>query len=102
MTNQQDQSSSHKNQSRYSELVEKAKQVGHDTVPTGTTELETKIVEIFKQSGKILTAKEIFSIIQERDSKYFSDKLWYLARKKILVKLQERGYYKYNFATKKD
>ncbi len=74
-------------------MVAQAKQLGTDTVPEGTSELETKILAIFNQSGKILTAKQVYKIIGEREQKYYSDKLWYLAQADKLVKLKTRGYY---------
>ncbi len=77
-------------------LVSKARSIGHDEVPENLDILTTKIVEIFKQSGKIFSAKEMFSLIQERNTKFYSDKMWNLAKKGILVKLETRGYYRYN------
>ena len=83
-------------------LITKAKKIGHDTVPQNLDELTEKIVEILKQSEKIFTAKQMYSIIQEKNTKFYSDKMWNLAKKGVLVKLPTRGYYKYNFATKSE
>ena len=74
-------------------LVAQAKRIGSDTVPAGTSELEEKILAIFDQSGKILTAKQVCGIIGEKDTKFYSDKLWYLAKADKLRKLKTRGYY---------
>ena len=75
-------------------LIQQARQIGHDEVPQGTTALEGKIQTIFDNSGKIMSAKEVFSIIKERDAKYYSDKLWYMAKAGKLIKLEARGWYK--------
>ncbi len=80
-------------------LVLKAKKIGFDEVPQNLDELTEKIVEIMKQSEKIFTAKQMYSLIQERNTKFYSDKMWNLAKKNVLVKLPTRGYYKYNFDT---
>ena len=74
-------------------MIAQAKQLGTDTVPEGTSELETKILAIFNQSGKILTAQQVCKIIGEKEQKFYSDKLWYLAKASKLVKLSTRGYY---------
>ena len=76
-------------------LIQKAKVVGFDKVPESTNELDTKICVIFEQSGKILTAKMVQKIIGEKETKWYSDKLWYLAKKGILQKCETRGYYKW-------
>ena len=76
-------------------LIAQAKRIGHDEVPASTSELETKLVEIMKQSGKIFTAKELCGILKEKSPKWFSDKMWNLAKKGVLVKLETRGYYKH-------
>jgi len=83
-------------------LIEQASKIGHDSVPAGTSELESKIQGIFDNSGKIMSAKEVFSIIKERDAKYYSDKLWYMAKAGKLVKLRDRGWYKTAKDTKVD
>ena len=74
--------------------VLEAKKVGFDTVPNSSTELEQKIVDIFTLSGKILTAKQVQKILGEKQVKWYSDKLWYMAKKNVLEKLQTRGYYR--------
>ncbi len=79
--------------SEIEKLVAKAKKIGHDEVPQNLDELTEKIVEIMRQTGKIFTAKEMFSLIQERNTKFYSDKMWNLAKKGVLVKLPTRGYY---------
>ena len=76
-------------------LVKKARKVGFETVPESTSELETKLVFIMRNSGKIHTAKQMFEILQEKNAKWFSDKMWNLAKKGILVKLATRGFYQY-------
>ncbi len=73
-------------------LIEQASKIGHDSVPSGTSELENKIQSMFDNSGKIMSAKEVFSIIKERDAKYYSDKLWYMRRAGKLV-VKARGFY---------
>ena len=73
--------------------VEKAKLVGFDKVPNSTTQLETDILAIFDLSQKILTAKSVCQILGEKSQKWYSDKLWYLAKAGKLVKLETRGYY---------
>ncbi len=75
-------------------MIAQAKSVGHNTVPAGTSELEEKILAIFKGSGKILTAKQVCGIIKEKDTKFYSDKLWYMAKAGKLEKLKTRGYYR--------
>ena len=75
-------------------LVAKANLIGHDTVPQNLDEITVKIVEIMRQTEKIFTAKEMFALIKERNTKFYSDKMWNLAKKGVLVKLETRGYYK--------
>ena len=77
-------------------LIAKAKKVGFDTVPESTSELETKVIEILRQSKKIFTAKQMFSILQEKNAKWYSDKMWNLAKKGVLIKLETRGFYKHS------
>lgn len=97
MTNTENTSSEKvSKKTRIDAMVAKAIELGHDSIPSGTSELEITVVEIFRQSKKIMTAKEIFSITAEKDSKWYSDKLWALAKKGILIKMPTRGYYKYN------
>ena len=84
------------------ELVAQAKRIGSDTVPAGTSELEEKILAIFDQSGKILTAKQVCGIIGEKDTKFYSDKLWYMAKAGKLRKLKTRGFYQSIKATPVD
>ena len=57
-------------------LVSQAKKIGHDSVPQNLDEITNKIVEIMRQSEKIFTAKEMFGLIQERNTKFYSDKMW--------------------------
>ena len=76
------------------EEIEKAIKVGFDQVPESTNLLELKILEIFNQSQKILTAKQVYNILGEKQQKWYSDKLWYLAKSGKLVKCETRGYYK--------
>ena len=76
-------------------LVAKAKKIGHDEVPQNLDELTEKIVVILRESGKIMTAKQMFEIIAEKNTKFYSDKMWQLAKKGVLVKLPTRGYYQY-------
>lgn len=103
MTNQENQETKSKKETteiketkttNFDELIQKAKEIGSDTVPMGTSEIEQKIIAMFSGSGKVLTAKQTYDIIKEKDPKYFSDKLWYLARKGILKKEETRGYYR--------
>ncbi len=89
-------------QSEIEKLVSQAKKIGHDQVPKNLDEITTKIVEIMKQSKKIFSAKEMFDLIKERNTKFYSDKMWNLAKKGTLIKLPTRGYYKYNFDPKRD
>lgn len=88
--------SSNSDTSEIERLVSKAKLVGFDEVPESTSELETKVVEILRQSKKIMTAKQMFSILQEKNAKWYSDKMWNLAKKGVLVKLETRGFYKHS------
>jgi len=81
-------------------LILKARKIGRDTVPESMSELETKVITILRESKKIMTAKQMHEILQEKNPKFYSDKMWQLAKKGTLVKLATRGYYKYNFATK--
>ena len=83
------------NSSDLQKQIAKAKSIGFDQVPDSHSELESKVIEIFRQSGKILTAKQVQSILPEKETKWYSDKLWYLAKKGILVKLATRGYYQF-------
>ena len=79
--------------SEIEKLISKAEKIGHTTVPQNLDEITTKIVEIMRQTGKIFTAKQMFELIQERNTKLYSDKMWNLAKKGVLVKLETRGYY---------
>ena len=75
------------------EQVEKAKLVGFDKVPSSTNQLELDILALFDLSQKILTAKSVCQILGQKQQKWYSDKLWYLAKAGKLVKLETRGYY---------
>lgn len=77
-------------------LVKKAESIGHNEIPQNFDELGNELVEIMKRTGKIFSAKEMFEITQKRNSKFYSDKMWNLAKKGVLVKLPVRGYYQYN------
>lgn len=78
-------------------LVNKAKEVGFDEVPESTSELETSLILVMKGSGKIHTAKQMFETLgKEKTSKWFSDKMWNLAKKGVLLHLDKRGFYQYN------
>ncbi len=76
-------------------LIRKAKKVGFTEVPESTSELETKLILVMKNSGKIHTAKQMFEILQEKNAKWFSDKMWNLAKKGVLTKLPTRGFYQF-------
>lgn len=76
-------------------LIAKAKKVGYDEVPESTSELEQKVVQILKVTGKIYTAKQMCEITGEKSPKWFSDKMWNLAKKGVLIKLETRGFYKH-------
>ena len=82
-------------------LIEKAKLVGFDTVPESTTALEAKIARIFQETGKHYTAQAIHGLLPEKPAKYFSDKLWYMARKGTLEMVtdsqgnRQRGWYRW-------
>lgn len=76
-------------------LIEKAKSVGFDEVPDSTSELESQICEIFQKTGKIFTAKQIQKLLPQKETKWYSDKLWYMAKKGTLRKLETRGYYQW-------
>ncbi len=82
--------------SEIQKLVGKARQIGFDEVPESTSELEIKVIEILRQSKKIMTAKQMFSILQEKNAKWYSDKMWNLAKKGVLIKLETRGFYKHS------
>ena len=82
--------------SEIQKLVGKARQIGFDEVPESTSELEIKVIEILRQSKKIMTAKQMFSILQEKNAKWYSDKMWNLAKKGVLIKLETRGVYKHS------
>ena len=90
MTNENDSS-----QTEIENLVKKAKKVGFDTVPESTSELERQLLFIMKSSGKIHTAKQMFEILQQKNAKWFSDKMWNLAKKGVLEKLPTRGFYRF-------
>jgi len=83
-------------------LLEKAKLVGFDEVPESTTALEAKIAAIFQETGKHYTAQAIHGLLPEKPAKYFSDKLWYMARKGTLEMVtdqkgrRQRGWYKWS------
>ena len=83
-------------QTEIENLVKKARRVGFDEVPESTSELETKLILVMKNSEKIHTAKQMFEILQEKNAKWFSDKMWNLAKKGVLVKLETRGFYQFN------
>ena len=73
--------------------VEKAKLVGFDIVPSSTNQLELDILALFDLSQKIMTAKLVCQILGQKQQKWYSDKLWNLAKTGKLVKLETRGYY---------
>ena len=81
------------------EIIEKSKKLGLTQVPTSTvSETAQVIIEIAKASPqKFWTAKLMHELVAERTQKYFSDTMWGLAQKKILV-VKARGCYQYNSA----
>ncbi len=85
MTNQED--------NNWKAIVEKAMKVGFKEVPVSTSALEIKVVQLFKDTKQIMSAKAVHGILGEKEPKWYSDKLWFLAKKQILVCVS-RGYYK--------
>ncbi len=74
-------------------IVDKAIASGYDTVPVSASVLEAKILQLFKDTKKIMSAKVVFEALGEKEQKYYSDKLWYMAQKGHL-KCVSRGFYK--------
>jgi hypothetical protein len=64
------------------------------SVSQSSTQLDQTIVAIFKGFGKPMTAKEIQKKLPEKSGKWFSDRLWALKQKSLLVS-PSRGYYQY-------
>lgn len=84
-------------QTEIENLVNQAKKVGFDKVPESTSELETRLILVMRGTGKIHTAKQMFEICgREKTSKWFSDKMWNLAKKGVLLHLDKRGFYQFN------
>ncbi len=74
-------------------IVDKAIASGYKEVPVSASLLEIKILQLFKDTKIIMSAKVVFDALGEKEQKFFSDKLWYMARKGQL-KCVARGFYK--------
>lgn len=89
-------------------LISDCKEIGLDEVPKSISSsyLESKLIQVMKGSGKIHTSKQMSQKIKNENgetvpTKWFSDKMWDLShRKDILVHLDKRGFYQYNFNRK--
>lgn len=86
---------SNENVESIEKLIQKAKKVGFDEVPENFDELTNTVIEILRQSGKIMTAKQMHEITGHKNPKWFSDKMWQLAKKGVLERLPTRGYYRF-------
>ncbi len=64
------------------------------SISQSSTQLDQVIVAIFKGFGKPMTAKELQKKLPEKSGKWFSDRLWALKQKSLLVS-PSRGYYCY-------
>lgn len=82
-----------KQQDNWKSIVEKAIEAGFTTVPVSTSAQELKVIQLFKDTKIIMSAKVVHAALGVKDNKWYSDKLWNLAKKDILVCVS-RGYYK--------
>ena len=73
-------------------IIEKAKLVGFTELPIGGSLLENQVIELFKETNLIMSAKVVQDLLGEKTNKWYSDKLWNLEKKGILVVLS-RGLY---------
>ncbi len=65
-------------------------------------DLKQVILTLFKKNpSKFYTPKNMFKIIQQRDTKYYADTLWGLWKQEYLIHPQ-RGYYQWNQETNKE
>lgn len=80
------------------ELIRKAENIGFSEVPESTDQIVTAMLQGLKNSKKIVTAKMLQTSMKVKSNKWFSDTLWKLAKKGVLIKHKARGYYSYNFA----
>lgn len=80
------------------ELVKKANKLGSDVVPEQYDEVVQQMLTVMKSSGKILTVKIITDMFKStgKSSKFWSDKMWNLAKQGVLLHLSKRGHYQYN------
>ena len=85
------------------ELVRKANKLGSDVIPDNYDETVQQMLTVMKSSGKILTVKIITEMFKSSDktSKFWSDKMWNLAKQGILLHLSKRGHYQYNSKSEK-
>jgi len=81
-----------------SKLIEKSKSFGFEEIPKSSesSEVVIQMIQVCKANPeKFWTAKEMEKLFETKSRKYFSDTLWGLREKKILVHVQ-RGVYKWN------
>ncbi len=63
---------------------------------SGTDDLKSLILTLFRENPKLsYTPSNMYEIIKQRDTKYYSDTLWGLWKKGFL-KHPQRGYYQWN------
>jgi len=77
----------------WEEIVRDAKKAGFTELPVGGSALESQVIKLFQDTKSIMTAKVVMDQLGEKPQKWYSDKLWQLEKKGILVVLA-RGYYK--------
>ncbi len=77
----------------WEEVVKFAKLEAADTPVSGSV-LENKVVKLFKDADCMLSAKVCMDTLGEKHQKWYSDKLWNLAQKGVLV-CKQRGWYQY-------
>ncbi len=77
----------------WKDIVKKATESGFTEVPLSTSLQELKVIQLFKDTKVIMSAKMVHAALGEKEPKWYSDKLWFLAKKEILVCVS-RGYYK--------
>ncbi len=75
-------------------IVSKAKLVGLDEAPKSTSVLQDVIFKTLTQSGKVYSAKLLHESTGLLTPKHFSDKMWQMSEKGIIVKCETRGYYR--------
>lgn len=76
------------------EEIELSKELGNSKIIESSSELESKLKEVFLENPKLIfTSKSLLKILKEKNLKWYSDKCWNLEKKNFL-KVVSRGQYK--------